>query len=72
MISTLPPPPKSTNLDERPGKNDTFVIDRKEKKMKGRREGGKKERRERKEEEGKKKEGKKERRQKKNINVFLG
>ena len=43
-----------------PEKNDTFFIDRKEKKKKGRREKG---------EEGKK-EGRKERRQKRNVNVF--
>ena len=68
MISTLTPlpphptPPESTNLDQRPERNDTFFIDRKEKKKKGRRE--------RKEEERRKE--RKERRQKSNVNVFLG
>ena len=50
--SRLPPPPQSTNLDQGPGKKDTFFTDRKEEKKKGRKEGGKegKKRRERKEE----------------------
>ena len=61
VISTLPPPypPKSTTLDQRLGKNDTFFINRKEKKKKGRRE-----KRERKEKRKKgKKEGRKERKE---------
>ena len=38
MISTLPPPPKVQNQIRGLQKNDTFFIDRKEKKKKGRRE----------------------------------
>ena len=54
MISTLPlpPTPKVQIWIRGQEKNDTFFIDRKEKKKKGRSEGGKKERRERKEEGG--------------------
>ena len=63
MISTLPPPPtKSTNSDQWLGKNDTFFIDIKEKKKKGRREGGKERGRR-----GRKKEQKKEWRQTKKV-----
>ena len=71
MISTLPHPPKVQIQIRGWIKNDTFFIDRKEKKKKGRRE---KREEERKEEGGeeRRKEGKKERRQKRNVNVFLG
>ena len=59
MSSTSPLPPKVQNQIRGREKNDTFFIDRKEKKKKGR---GKKERRERKQEKGKK-EGRKERKE---------
>ena len=52
MCSRLPPPPQIQIQIRGWEKNDTFFIDRKEEKKKGRKEGGKKEGRERKEKGG--------------------
>ena len=74
MISTLPPlppPPQKVQIRIRGWeKNDTFFIDRKEKKKKGRRE--KREEGKKRGKRGRKKEGKKERRQKKECKCVLG
>ena len=69
-VVDYPPPSRSTNLDQGPGKNDTFFIYRKEERQEGRRE---------KREEGKKggrRDGRRKERKKggkkRNVNVFLG